>query len=188
MHDGAPGHFSRAVRYVLNNTHHDRWIGRGGSTAWPPRSADLNPLDFWVWGHLKPPCIHLLLAMMRYFALALWMPAKTIRNYPGIFKQMQQSMMRRIEACIEFHGRHFEHLYKCNLSVICHKLNVSRHMLERHYSLNWYVQLVLNICPNTLVTSRIFYFKLQFVEKQFWGQFFLLLLCCIRVLISYIFE
>jgi hypothetical protein len=23
MHDGAPAHFSRAVRYVLSNTHHD---------------------------------------------------------------------------------------------------------------------------------------------------------------------
>jgi hypothetical protein len=30
MHGGAPAHFSRAVRDVLNNTYHDRWIGRGG--------------------------------------------------------------------------------------------------------------------------------------------------------------
>jgi hypothetical protein len=46
MHDGAPAHFSRAVRDVLSNTHHDRWIGRGGPTAWPPHSTpDLNPLD-----------------------------------------------------------------------------------------------------------------------------------------------
>jgi hypothetical protein len=41
MHDGAPAHFSRAVRDVLNNTYHDPWIGRGGPTAWPPRSPDL---------------------------------------------------------------------------------------------------------------------------------------------------
>jgi hypothetical protein len=45
MHDGAPKHFSRAVRVVLNNTYHHRRIGRGGPTAWPPRSADLNSLD-----------------------------------------------------------------------------------------------------------------------------------------------
>jgi hypothetical protein len=30
MHDGAPAHFSRAVRDVLNNTYQDQWIGRGG--------------------------------------------------------------------------------------------------------------------------------------------------------------
>jgi hypothetical protein len=29
--------FSRAMRDVLSNTCHYRWIGRGGPTAWPPR-------------------------------------------------------------------------------------------------------------------------------------------------------
>jgi hypothetical protein len=28
IHDGAPAHFSRDVRDILNNTHHDRLIGR----------------------------------------------------------------------------------------------------------------------------------------------------------------
>ncbi|GBN74260.1 hypothetical protein AVEN_73201-1 [Araneus ventricosus] len=30
-----------------------RWIGRGGPVAWPPRSPDLNPLDFFFWGHMR---------------------------------------------------------------------------------------------------------------------------------------
>jgi hypothetical protein len=42
-------HFSLAVRDVLNNTYHDGWIGIEGPTAWPPRSPDLNPLDFHLW-------------------------------------------------------------------------------------------------------------------------------------------
>jgi hypothetical protein len=46
--DGAPAHFSRAVRDVLRNTCHDRGIGRGGPTGWPPRSPDLNALDFYL--------------------------------------------------------------------------------------------------------------------------------------------
>jgi hypothetical protein len=53
MHDGAPSYFSRAVRDVLNNIYHGRWIGWGGPTAWPPRYPDLNPLDFYLWGHPK---------------------------------------------------------------------------------------------------------------------------------------
>ena len=28
-------------------------IGQGGPVPWPARSPDLNPLDFWLWGHLK---------------------------------------------------------------------------------------------------------------------------------------
>jgi hypothetical protein len=33
IHDGAAARFSHALRDVLNNTYHDRWIGRGGPTA-----------------------------------------------------------------------------------------------------------------------------------------------------------
>jgi hypothetical protein len=33
MHDGAPAHFSRAVRDVLSNTYHDRYISRGRPKA-----------------------------------------------------------------------------------------------------------------------------------------------------------
>jgi hypothetical protein len=47
-HDGAPAHFSRPVRDVLNNTCHGRCIGSGGHTARPPSSPDLNPLDFYL--------------------------------------------------------------------------------------------------------------------------------------------
>jgi hypothetical protein len=35
---------------------------------------------------------------------------QTVCNYPGIFERMQQYMMRRVEACIEYHGGHFEHI------------------------------------------------------------------------------
>jgi hypothetical protein len=48
MHDGAPANCSRAVRDVLSNNYHDRWIGRGGPTAWPPWSPDLHHLDFYL--------------------------------------------------------------------------------------------------------------------------------------------
>jgi hypothetical protein len=53
MHGGASAHFSSTVRDVLNNICHDRWIGRGEPIAWPPRFPALNPLDFYLWVHLK---------------------------------------------------------------------------------------------------------------------------------------
>jgi hypothetical protein len=31
----------------------NRWIGRGGLRHWPPRSPDINPLDFFLWGYVK---------------------------------------------------------------------------------------------------------------------------------------
>jgi hypothetical protein len=107
-----------AVRYVLSNTYHDRWTGRGGPTAWPPRSPDLNPLGLYLWGHIKFLCMQLLLITKRHFTIAVWMPVKTIRNCPGITERMWWSMLRRVEACT---GGHFEHLYvysfRCNSHI-----------------------------------------------------------------------
>jgi hypothetical protein len=48
---------SYAVRNVLSNIYHNGRIGRGGPTAWSPRSPDLNPLDFYVGGATKSPCV-----------------------------------------------------------------------------------------------------------------------------------
>ncbi|GFX17597.1 transposable element tc3 transposase [Trichonephila clavipes] len=54
MQDGAPPHITRCVTDVLK--HHfteERVISRQFRHLWPPRSPDLNPCDFWLWGHLK---------------------------------------------------------------------------------------------------------------------------------------
>ena len=31
----------------------NRWIGRDGPTPWPPRSPDITPLVFFLWGYVK---------------------------------------------------------------------------------------------------------------------------------------
>jgi hypothetical protein len=53
QHDRAAAHFALQIREHLTATYKDRWIGRGGPVAWPPRSPDLTPLDFFVWGYIK---------------------------------------------------------------------------------------------------------------------------------------
>jgi hypothetical protein len=37
----------------LNRHFPGRWIGRGGPITWPPRSPDITPLDFLLWGFVK---------------------------------------------------------------------------------------------------------------------------------------
>ena len=51
--DGAPPHYGIEVRQYLNQLLPNAWIGRRGLVEWPPRSPDLPPLDFYLWGHLK---------------------------------------------------------------------------------------------------------------------------------------
>jgi hypothetical protein len=53
QHDGAPSHYKLNVREWLNDAFDGRWIGRRGPIEWPPRSPDMTPLDFWLWGYLK---------------------------------------------------------------------------------------------------------------------------------------
>ena len=53
QHDGAPPHYTQHVRVFLNESFPNRWLGRGGPVAWPPRSPDLTPVDYYLWGHMK---------------------------------------------------------------------------------------------------------------------------------------
>ena len=43
--------FRTNISPPLNN---DRWVGRGGPMAWPSRSADLTPMDYFLWSHINP--------------------------------------------------------------------------------------------------------------------------------------
>jgi hypothetical protein len=56
--DGAPPHFQHIIRNWLNRNFADRWIGRGGPIEWPPRSCDITPADFFLWGYLKERVYH----------------------------------------------------------------------------------------------------------------------------------
>ena len=49
MHDGATTHFSHEAWEYLDVAYPNRWMGRVGRVAWPPRSLDLNPLDSTFW-------------------------------------------------------------------------------------------------------------------------------------------
>ena len=51
--DGAPPHWGLQVCAFLNDKFLERWIARGGPATWPPRSPDINPLDFILWGYVK---------------------------------------------------------------------------------------------------------------------------------------
>jgi hypothetical protein len=53
QNDGVPTYFSAQTQQNLNTQFPDRWLGRGGPVSWPARSPDLNPMDFFLWGHLK---------------------------------------------------------------------------------------------------------------------------------------
>jgi hypothetical protein len=129
MHDGASAHFSHPARDDLNNTYHGRWIGRGGPTVWCPRSPDFNPLDFYLWGHIKTPEYAAPVDNEESLHHRSVDACQTIRNFPGIFERMRRSMMRRVETWSESHGGHFEYLlyaysFSYNPQIKCFRTHV----------------------------------------------------------------
>ena len=107
--DGAPPHFANEVRNLLDEKF-EQWIGRGGPIPWPPRSPDLTPLDYSVWGIVKetvrkdgPENDDELLAMVES-ALA------KLNNNPDLCERICESMVKRCRLCLEMGGGHFEQL------------------------------------------------------------------------------
>jgi hypothetical protein len=53
MQDGAPPHIAKPVKEFLMKKFGDDIISRHFPRQWPPRSPDLNPCDFFLWGYLR---------------------------------------------------------------------------------------------------------------------------------------
>lgn len=100
----------RAVRNFLNNTY-PRWIGRGGHIPWPPRSPDLNPLDFFVWGSMKAFVYNgIEVANEEDLQQRIFQAAAHIREDRAVFNRLLRKFTERVQACIDANGGHFEHL------------------------------------------------------------------------------
>jgi hypothetical protein len=107
--DGAPPHFSIVARQWLNQWLPGRWMGRMGSVEWPPRSPDLTPLDFFLFGHLKSVMYG---NQLRSIAeLQDNIRAECAAITPGTLRRVRSSFRRRIHMCQQQDGLQFEHLH-----------------------------------------------------------------------------
>lgn len=107
QHDGAPAHFTLDVRAYLDATF-ERWIGRGGDIPWPPRSPDFNPLDFFLWGHIK----HQVYVTPPADMDELWQKINETCQAvtPNMLNNVRENFMKRMDLSILEQGEHIEHL------------------------------------------------------------------------------
>lgn len=108
QHDGAPAHFATAVRDFLNQCFPNRWIGRRGHVEWPPRSPDLTPLDFFLWGHLKSVVYQSRVRTIQELQDRIRAVCSTVTQQ--MLENVSRSWCRRINMCVEVLGHHFEQL------------------------------------------------------------------------------
>lgn len=107
--DGAPAHFSRIVRAHMDANYRP-WIGRGGTIAWPPRSPDLTPLDFFFWGTMKQKVYQQVPNTREDLLQRIMEVAEEIRNDRDMIKRSTQHVGLRATACIQNDGGHFEQI------------------------------------------------------------------------------
>ena len=108
MQDGATCHCTGRVLSWLGTKFNDRIISRRTPIPWPPQSPDLNPLDFWLWGHLgkivhgaNPRSID-----------ELMQTVEDARNTitPDNIEESLRNLTKRLQSCVAQNGGHFQHL------------------------------------------------------------------------------
>ena len=108
MQDGATCHTTQMNLDYLKSKFGNRVISNKTEIPWPPNSPDLNPLDFFFWGHSmnhvfrsQPATIEDLKPVVNDFA----------RNMSReIILKACKSAYVRFEKLREMKGGHFEHL------------------------------------------------------------------------------
>jgi hypothetical protein len=106
--DGAPAHYHIDVRNYLDAQFPNRWIGRNGPVAWPPRSPDMTPLDFFFWGHMKSLVYATPVQSEEDLVARIAVASGDISEMPGLFHNIRQSLTRRYQKCIDLGGTNFE--------------------------------------------------------------------------------
>lgn len=109
QHDGCPAHFARPVRDYLDTNFRERWIGRQGQISWPPRSPDLNPLDFFYWGCLKEMVYKNDINDIDELRECVRVAVQKI-NEAEYARHIKRAFIIRCRACVRAQGGHFEHL------------------------------------------------------------------------------
>lgn len=104
--DGAPAHAAKVTQQWLA-VHCPDFIDKD---SWPPNSPDINPLDYHVWGSMLEKFGHLNpqpkdIQELKSALTKIWDEL----SQDGICKSIT-SFRKRLRACVNAEGGHFEHL------------------------------------------------------------------------------
>jgi hypothetical protein len=112
--DGSPAYFHCEVRQYLNTVLPVRWKGRASGNdqplmLWLPRSPDITPCDFFLWGYVKDrvfvPTLPRDLPALKARIIA------AVKNVDApMLTRVWQELECRIDVCRVTRGAHIEHL------------------------------------------------------------------------------
>ena len=103
MQDGAPAHRSRVVSDRLQDLFPNRVVSLNNAVEWPPRSPDLTPLDFFLWGYLKDKVYRTVPANILDLQNRITAEIVTLRR-TRMVRRAVNDMRRRAAQCIAVQG------------------------------------------------------------------------------------
>lgn len=103
LQDGARPHTANTVQSYLKSKFRDRFIDK---SQWPPRSPDLNPCDFFLWGYLKDRVYK---PMPQNLAELKNNIQKEFKNIPrDMLESVFENFIKRLNLIIKSNGDHIE--------------------------------------------------------------------------------
>ncbi|GFW15152.1 uncharacterized protein TNCV_172991 [Trichonephila clavipes] len=112
--DSVPHHWHLSARDWLDITVLDQWIGRKGPHdktcfAWPPRSPDLTPCNFYLWGLIKD-CVYAPLLPADLSNLRHRIEVAVARITPDTLNEVGDELAYRLDVCRVTNGAPIEHM------------------------------------------------------------------------------
>ena len=108
VQDGAPPHRRRIVTERLRELFGERVVALNHPVEWPPRSPDLTPLDFFLWGYLKAKVYLTPPANLADLQERIQNEMDRLRQDREMVRRAVMSMHRRVEICLQRNGGHVE--------------------------------------------------------------------------------
>lgn len=103
--DGATPHTAKIVQDWLKSKFGDFFLSK---TKWPPRSPDLNPCDFFLWGYLKARVYNPLPKTLNDLRQNIEREIEKINE--KMLKKVYENLKKRCSLIVSAEGGHFENI------------------------------------------------------------------------------
>jgi hypothetical protein len=102
--DGATCHTSNESMALINSFFMDRVVSKN---LWPPRSPDLTPADYFLWGYLKERVYKNKPRTIQDLRANITTEINIIDT--GMLTHVSENIVKRAQMCLEEEGGHFQH-------------------------------------------------------------------------------
>ena len=110
--DGAPAHRTVEISEFLTELFQNRIIALDHPTEWPPRSPDLTPCDYFLWGYQKSKVFRTPPVSIADLRARIIHEANLLKQDRNLVRRAVRDMIKRANTCIDRNGGHVEGKYR----------------------------------------------------------------------------